>query len=163
VAVTVAALALAGLLVYVGAHLAATAAPSPDLSHPGTPDHPRVVAVVMKDYVFTPTPVYLVRGETVRFAVFNGGMLAHEFVFGDDAVQQAWASADAAATPGLLATQPPASVPAGTGGIRLLLAPGEEATAAYTVPVSEQPQLVCHLPGHVERGMVGSVILATPK
>jgi uncharacterized cupredoxin-like copper-binding protein len=162
VVVTVVALALAGVLVYVGGRLSATPASPPDLSHPGTTDHPRDVTVIMKDYVFTPTPVYLVPGETVRFAVINGGMLEHEFVLGDATVQHAWAAADAAATPpGLLATAPPASVPAGTGGIRLLLKPGEQATALYDVPVDERLQLACHLPGHVERGMVGSVILAS--
>jgi uncharacterized cupredoxin-like copper-binding protein len=162
VVVTVAALALAGVLVYVGGRMSAAPAAPPDLSHPGTADHPRDVTVIMKDYVFTPTPVYLVPGETVRFIVINGGMLEHEFVLGDTTVQQAWADADAAATPpGLLASAPPASVPVGTGGIRLLLNPGQQATAVYDVPVGEQLQLVCHLPGHVERGMVGSVILAS--
>jgi uncharacterized cupredoxin-like copper-binding protein len=161
VIVTVAGLALAGVLVYVGGKLAASPAPSPDLSHPGTTNDPRQVAVVMHDYVFTPAPLYLVAGETVEFHVINGGMLDHEFVLGDDSVQQAWAAADAAATPvGPLATAPAASVPPGTGGIRIFLKPGEQATAVYTVLTGPALQLVCHLPGHVERGMVGSVILA---
>jgi uncharacterized cupredoxin-like copper-binding protein len=154
-------LAVAFALVYLGARLAARPAAAPDLSHPGTPDNPRQVSVIMHDYVFSPNPLYLVPGETVELLVINGGVVPHELVLGDATVQQAWASADAAVTPpGPLATAPPASVPAGTGGIQVLLDPGEQQTLTYTVPTGQQLQLVCHLPGHVERGMVGSVILA---
>lgn len=89
-------------------------------------------------------------------------MIAHEFVLGDQAVQAAWASADAAASaPGPLSTPPPASVPAGTGGVEVILRPGESRNFTYSVPIGQALQLVCHLPGHAARGMVGSVILAT--
>jgi uncharacterized cupredoxin-like copper-binding protein len=163
VIVTVVGLAIAGVLVYIGGRLAAAPGPTPDLSRPGTADQPRAVNVIMRDYVFNPTPLYLVPGETVAFTVINGGLLPHEFVLGDAQVQQAWAAANAAASPaGPMSSAPVASVPAGTGGIELVLDPGEQATATYTVPRDEQLQLMCHLPGHVERGMVGSVILATP-
>lgn len=163
VIVTVVGLAIAGVLVYIGGRLAAAPAPTPDLSRPGTANQPRAVTVIMRDYAFNPTPLYLVPGETVTFTVINGGLLPHEFVLGDDAVQQAWAAADAAASPpGPMTTAPPGSVAAGTGGVELVLDPGQQATATYAVPADEQLQLMCHLPGHVERGMVGSVILATP-
>jgi len=121
------------------------------------------VTVIMRDYVFNPTPLYLVPGETVTFSVINGGLLPHEFVLGDASVQDAWATANAAAGPAApLATAAPASVPPGTGGIELVLDPGQQATVTYPVPAGQPLQLMCHLPGHVERGMVGSVILATP-
>jgi len=162
VVVTVAGLALAGTLVILGAKLAAAPGPTPDLSHPGTPDDPRPVAVIMRDYVFNPTPLYLVSGETVELQVFNGGMVTHELVLGDEAVQQAWRSADAAATPpGPLASPPPASVSPEVGGVEVLLTPGESRNVTYTVPIGQALGLSCHLSGHVERGMVGSVILAT--
>jgi len=116
----------------------------------------------MRDYVFNPTPLYLMAGETVELRIVNAGMITHEFVLGDDAVQQAWRSADAAATPpGPLATPPPASAPVGTGGIEVLLRPGESRNVQYNVPLGQALQVVCQLPGHVEQGMVGSVILAT--
>jgi len=163
VVVTIVGLALAGVLVYIGGRLAAAPAPTPDLSRPGTVDQPRAVTVIMRDYVFNPTPLYLVPGETVIFTVIDGGLLPHEFVLGDAQVQQAWAAANAAAGPaGPLASAPRASVPGGTGGVEVVLDPGEQATLTYTVPATQQLQLMCHLPGHVERGMVGSVILATP-
>jgi hypothetical protein len=58
-------------------------------------------------------------------------------------------------------TAPPASVAPGTGGLRVLLGSGEQATVTYAVPPEGALALVCHLPGHVERGMTGSVELRT--
>jgi uncharacterized cupredoxin-like copper-binding protein len=90
----------------------------------------------------------------------NGGLVEHELTLGDEAVQTAWARADAAVTPPApFATAPPASVPPGTGGLRVLLGSGERADLAYTVPSIGSLALVCHLPGHVERGMTGAVEL----
>ena len=161
--VAIAGLALAGMLVYLGAKLAAVPAASPDLSRPGTAAQPRDVNVIMRDYVFNPTPLYLVAGETVTLRVINGGMLNHELVLGDQAVQLAWAQANAAASPaGPLSSPPRASVAPGTDGVEVLLGPGQSAALTYSVPVGQRLELVCHLPGHVERGMVGSVILPTP-
>ena len=83
----------------------------------------------MRDYRFDPTPVVLVPGETVRLTILNGGLVEHELTLGDEDVQVAWAQADAAATPPApFATPPPASVPPGTGGLRVLLGSGEQAT-----------------------------------
>jgi uncharacterized cupredoxin-like copper-binding protein len=161
VAIVVLGLGLALVLVLLGARLAASPAPSPDLSQPGTLASPRPVNVIMRDYVFNPTPLYLVAGETVRLQIVNGGLVAHEFVLGDAGVQAAWAAADAAATPpSAFATAPPASVPATTGGVRALLASGESVSIVYEVPRDGPLELVCHLPGHVEQGMVGGVVLA---
>lgn len=160
VLVLVVGLALAFSLVYVGAQLSARTAPPPDLSRPGTPHEPRAVNVLLHDYSFNPRTVYLVAGETVRFEVINAGLVDHEFTLGDEAVQRAWAQANAVATPPApFATSPPASVAPGTGGIRLVLRPGEQQSAVYSVPRAAALQLVCHLPGHVERGMVGQVAI----
>ncbi len=162
VAVTLVGLALAGILVFIGAKLAAAPAPTPDLSSPGTADQPRPVVVIMRDYVFNPTPLFLVPGETIELQVINAGLVAHELVLGDQNVQQAWASANAAATPpGAFASPPRASVPPGVGGIEVVLTPGQAQAFIYHVPADQALQLVCQLPGHVARGMVGSVILAT--
>jgi uncharacterized cupredoxin-like copper-binding protein len=32
----------------------------------------------------------------------------------------------------------------------------------YTVPADEQLALLCHIPGHIEKGMVGAVELREP-
>jgi uncharacterized cupredoxin-like copper-binding protein len=114
----------------------------------------------MRDYLFDPTPLVLVAGETIRLTVFSAGMTAHEMVLGDAAVQAAWSAADAAATPPApFTTAPPASVPPGTGGVRLLLVSGASATVDYTVPTTGELLLLCHLPGHIAQGMVGRVEL----
>jgi uncharacterized cupredoxin-like copper-binding protein len=156
-------LGLAVTLVILGASLAAAPAPAPTIARPGTADEPRPVNVIMRDYRFDPTPIHFVPGETVRLNVINAGLVEHELVLGDAAVQAAWAVADAAATPPApLATAPPASVPPQVGGLRLVLASGASIVVDYQVPVSGALQMICHLPGHAERGMVGDVVLRAP-
>lgn len=156
-------LGLAFGLVLLGASLASAPAPVPRLDQPGTAASPRPVNVIMRDYRFDPTPLYLVRGETIRLNVFNGGMIEHELVLGDTAFQAAWSEANAAATPGaLFASAPPASVDPNVEGLRLVLGSGGQMVVDYVVPTSGNLQLICHLPGHAERGMVGEVETRTP-
>ncbi len=132
---------------------------SPPIGSPGTSAAPRPVTVIMRDYHFDPTPLHLYGGETIALTVVNAGMVEHELVLGDAAVQSAWAQADLAATPAApFATAPPASAPPGTGGVRVLLQSGGQATVIYTVP-NEKLLLLCNLPGHQERGMIGEVVL----
>lgn len=151
---------VAVVLVFIGMQRPGEAPPDVDIAQAGTAEDPRELAVIMRDYRFDPTPVILVPGETVRIRVINGGLDTHDFVLGDDSVQQAWAMADALATPpSFLATSPPASVPPDTGGVRVLLGSGDSAVIDYVVPEGEQLQLLCHIPGHIEKGMVGAVEL----
>jgi uncharacterized cupredoxin-like copper-binding protein len=162
VIVTVIFFAVAVTLVIIGAQLSLQPAPSISIDQPGTAAQPRPINVIMRDYRFDPTPVVLVPGETVRITVFNAGLVQHELVLGDAAVHAAWHAADAAATPpGLFQTAPPASVPVGTGGLRVLLGSGKQQIVEYTVPATGELALICHLPGHIERGMVGRVDLRT--
>ncbi len=136
--------------------------PAPEvlIDRAGSAAVPREVSVIMRDYRFQPDPLTLIAGERVRFTVLNGGLEPHEFVLGDEGVQRAWAEADAAATPPLpLTTAPPAVVPLGTGGTRLLLGSGGQASVDFDVPDVGDVFLMCHLPGHVEKGMVGEVRL----
>ena len=152
--------ALAVTLVFIGMQRPGEAPPEVEITQAGTADQPRDVTVIMRDYRFDPTPIVLVPGETVRFTIFNAGLVVHDFVIGNEAVQRAWHIADAEATPpGLLATPPPASVPPETGGLRVLLDSGEQTTVDYSVPSDEQLALLCHIPGHIEKGMVGAVDL----
>lgn len=151
---------LATVLVLIGMQRPSEPPPQVEIGQPGTVATPRDVTVIMRDYRFDPTPVVLVPGETVRFTIFNAGLVEHDFVIGDEDVQRAWHIADAEATPpNLLATAPPASVPPGTGGLRVLLGSGQQTVVEYTVPSDEQLALLCHIPGHIERGMVGAVDL----
>ena len=153
---------LAGLLVAIAAACTSGVAATPPI-RAGTPDAPRQVNVILRDYSFVPTPIDLVPGETVRFFVINGGLVAHELVLGPQDVQDAWAHADAVATPPIFgATAPPASVPPGTGGVRVLLDSGKSTTFVYRVPSDAPPLVECHVPGHLERGMVGAVRFVSP-
>ena len=102
---------IATALVFIGMQRPSEPPPDVQITTAGTPQDPRPVTVIMRDYRFDPTPIVLVPGETVRFDVFNAGLEVHDFVIGDGDVQLAWSKADAAATPpNLLATAPPASV-----------------------------------------------------
>jgi uncharacterized cupredoxin-like copper-binding protein len=151
---------IAVTLIFVGIQRSGQPPPDVDITTAGTTDAPRPVTVIMRDYRFDPTPVVLVPGETVRFHIFNAGLEVHDFVIGDADVQQAWSIADAAATPpNLFATAPPASVPPGTGGLRVFLRSGEQTEVDYDVPGDEPLSLLCHIPGHIEKGMVGRVDL----
>lgn len=147
-------------LVLIGMQRPGEPPPEVEITTAGTPDEPRPVNVIMRDYRFDPTPVVLVPGETVRFDIFNAGLEVHDFVIGDADVQKAWSAADAAATPpNIMATAPPASVPPGTGGLRVFLRSGEQASVDYDVPSDEDLALLCHIPGHIAKGMVGRVDL----
>lgn len=157
--VLVVGLSLAVSLVILGADLAARPVESPPIGNPGVAASPRVVTIIMRDYGFDPTPLYLYPNETVQLNVVNAGVVDHELVLGDTQVQAAWASADAAATPPApFTTAPPASAPADTGGLRVLLASGVSTSVEYTVPEGGDLLLICHLPGHQERGMIGQVV-----
>jgi uncharacterized cupredoxin-like copper-binding protein len=163
VAVLIVGATLAVGLVLLGATLAAAPPPTPAASLlPGTDSAPRAVNVIMRDYHFDPTPLYLFPGETVELNVFNGGMIEHELVLGDASVQDAWAAADAVATPPAdFATAPPASVDPSVGGVHILLPSGGSTSVVYHVPVSGPLQMLCHLPGHLERGMAADVVFVT--
>jgi uncharacterized cupredoxin-like copper-binding protein len=146
-------------LVLLGAALAGAPAAVPQVT-PGTAAQPREVNVILRDYHFDPTPLYLYPGETIRLNVINAGLVEHELVLGDAAVQGAWDAADERATPpAAFATAPPASVAPDVGGLRLVLASGASTSVVYEVPGDQALELICHLPGHEQRGMIGKVIM----
>ncbi len=139
------------------------AVPATPLPSAGTPDHPRDVNIVAKDYQFVPDPVDLVPGETVVLHIVNGGLDVHEAVIGDAAVQDAWeqGEASAAASEEPPGASPPVVVPPGEAGLRVVVASGQRVDVPWTVP--SDPQVVarliigCHIPGHWEKGMKAAV------
>ncbi len=154
--------AVALTLVLIFAQRSADPLPPPAVASPGTSAAPRPINVIMRDYLYDPRPIVLLRGETVRITIFDAGLLPHEFTLGDAAVQAAWDAADASATPPApFTTAPPASAPAATGGLRMVLPPGGQATVDYTVPVAGEVQLLCHLSDHIRLGMIGQIELRT--
>jgi uncharacterized cupredoxin-like copper-binding protein len=149
-----AAVAFAGLLAACASQPAATGP-----IHPGTSGSPREVNIIAKDYSFLPDALDLVPGETVLLHVINGGLVVHEAIIGDQAVQDAWEAAEAVHASPPPGPTPVVSVPPDVSGIRIVVASGERVDLAWTVPSAAAapgapPWTVgCHIPGHWERGM----------
>lgn len=105
----------------------------------------------LDELAFEPSEVKVEVGETVRFVVTNAGQLPHEFVLGDEDVQEAHEMAA-----GVGMEHGDATVEAMAA---LTLEPG--ATSDVTVTFDEPGEILygCHVPGHYEGGMVGKVIV----
>ena len=137
------------------------ATPPTPLPSAGTADRPREVNIIARDYVFAPDPVDLIPGETVVLHVVNGGLDVHEAIIGDQAVQDAWESAEAAATGGPPGATPVVSVPPDLAGLRVVVASGQRVDVTWTVPADPLAvgRLIvgCHIPGHWDKGMRAGV------
>ena len=126
---------------------------------PGASAAPREVNLIAKDYSFLPDALDLVPGETVLLHVINGGLVVHEAIIGDMAVQDAWEVAEAATVGSPPGPTPVVSVPPGVSGVRIVVSSGERVDLIWTVPADvvvsgATPWVVgCHIPGHWEKGM----------
>jgi hypothetical protein len=134
---------------------------------PGTPDRPREVVILAKDYAFIPAVVDLVPGETVTIQVVNGGLAAHEAVLGPLPIQDAWEAAEGptvSAPPGPTAR---VSVPPELAGLRIVVESGQRRDVTWTVPGSAADDpggwlVGCHIPGHWAQGMVVPIRFVGP-
>ena len=123
----------------------------------GSSAAPREVNLIARDYRFLPDTLDLVPGETVTLHLINAGLVVHEAVIGDAAVQEAWAAAEAAVAGAPPGPTPAVSVEPALAGIRLVVASGERVDLTWTVPAdaSDETWLVgCQIPGHAEKGML---------
>jgi uncharacterized cupredoxin-like copper-binding protein len=137
----------------VWACFAATPVATPPIV-PGTPDAPRDVNLIARDYVFVPATLDVVPGETVVLHVINGGLTVHEAVIGDTSVQDAWEAAEAEAADPPPGPTPLVSVAPDVSGIRVVVASGQRVDVTWTVPADTTPLVVgCHIPGHWAEGM----------
>lgn len=84
-------------------------------------------------------------GTTVRFEVANTDPIAHELIVGDDGVHQRHAT-------GTEAFHPP--VPG-----ELSVGPHETGATTYTFDEPGTVVFACHLPGHLDYGMEGNVVV----
>jgi uncharacterized cupredoxin-like copper-binding protein len=156
---------LGGLLVAAAGALAGCGgadATQPPITRAGTPDRPRELNIVAKDYLFLPPEVELVPGETVLLHVINGGLAAHEAVIGDQAVQDAWEVAEAPTVDAPPGPTPVVSVPPGVGGLRIVVASGQRQDVLWTVPLGGELIVGCHVPGHYAKGMHVPVRFVVP-
>ncbi len=105
----------------------------------GTAAAPRLVRVVAGDDLrFYPDVVIVKQGETIAFAVTTMGMRSHEFMVG-----------------------PAADVAADTAGTPEVADIGMMQTKSLTYEFSGPGPFAyaCHVPGHYEAGMKGSIVV----
>lgn len=113
-------------------------------------DADRVVEVQMIDpFEFDPAQIQVAAGETITFIVTNTGSLDHEFVIGDEETQdehEVIMEGD------------------GMGGEdepnELALAGGESGELTWSFAVAGSLLFGCHVPGHYDAGMVGTLEVA---
>jgi len=156
--------AVLAAVVFVLAACDAGAPPATPPIVPGSSVAAREVNIVLKDWIFLPEPVDVVPGETVLLHVVNGGLEIHELVIGDQAVQDAWEAAELATIDAPPGPTPMVSVPPEVSGLRVVVPSGQRVDVTWQVPASaadvSKLLLGCHIPGHWQKGMRGSVVVA---
>jgi len=116
---------------------------------PGTSEDPRTIEITALDELaYEPASIEVEPGETVHFVVTNDGEADHEFVVGDIEMQE---MAEQQAMEGMHGhAEAMASV---------ALDPGETAETTVTFDEPDELFYACHLPGHYEGGMVGTIVV----
>lgn len=111
----------------------------------GRPLGPGPVTVVLdiEHSTFSPASLRVVKGTQVRFVVDNHDPINHELIVGTPEVHRRHSSG----------TEPHhATVPG-----EVSVSPGKRVSTTYTFDAVGQVELACHLPGHYDYGMRGSV------
>ncbi|MGH2597274.1 MAG: cupredoxin domain-containing protein [Actinomycetota bacterium] len=125
---------------------AATATAAGWLDPRHAPPQTRTIHIRIHFSHFDTASIEVEPGQTIRFVVENTDPIDHEFIVGDDQVQQAHEA-------GTEAHHPPRpgeiSIPA-----------GETVTTTVTFPSLGNLLFGCHLPGHYAYGMRGVITIA---
>jgi uncharacterized cupredoxin-like copper-binding protein len=142
----------------------------------GSSSAPREVNLIARDYAFVPSQVELVPGETILLHVINGGLVVHEAIIGDAAVQEAWETAESAVAGAPPGPTPVVTVPSGLEGLRVVVASGERVDVTWTVPLDAGSQTApagsqggpawfvgCHIAGHLANGMQVPIAWVVPQ
>lgn len=113
----------------------------------GSEGGPRTIEITARDDLsYDPASIEVDAGEIVRFVVTNAGESEHEFVVGDLEMQEL---AEEQAIEGMHGhVEAMAS---------LALEPGETAEATLTFDEAGEFLFACHLTGHYDGGMVGTI------
>lgn len=108
----------------------------------GVEDDDPVITIEMRDSAFEPKRIEVERGDTVTFVVRNYDPIDHEFILGDEEIQQMHEEGtdERHDAPGQI------SVPA-----------GETRETTYTFEESGTLIYGCHVHGHYDYGMRGAV------
>jgi uncharacterized cupredoxin-like copper-binding protein len=123
-----------------------------DASGFGQPGDPksvdRTVDVRLLDSLaFDPSNLDVQPSQTIRFRVTNAGMGDHEFVLGDEMVQQGHESEMQEMGGELMPDVPNA----------ITVQPGETKSLTWTFTEAGTLQFGCHVSGHFAEGMVGTI------
>jgi uncharacterized cupredoxin-like copper-binding protein len=127
---------------------------------------PRVIAVQIREFGYSPTSITLRANEVVKLELRNTGTLEHEVQTGENAQPGRGFATDALAGVDVLVDG--ASRAAGSDGhaghdhgqFMLAVGPGKTASATFTVPSRPGTyEFGCFIPGHYEGGMKGSLII----
>jgi uncharacterized cupredoxin-like copper-binding protein len=105
-------------------------------------DGPTQASVALDDFALVPATIAVTAGEQVTIDVSNIGGIQHSWVLLQGGVE---------VTTGSEVTD--AIILAGTAD----LDPGQSETVTFTAPEAGNYQVVCHISGHIEAGMVGSL------
>jgi len=101
----------------------------------------------LDSFAFEPSDVEVQMGETVTFVIMNEGEAPHEFVLGDEMVQQGHESEMQEMGGELMPDEPNA----------LTVQPGETESLTWTFTEAGTLQFGCHIPEHFASGMVGTI------
>ncbi len=117
---------------------------------PGDPGRvSRIIDVTMDDNMrYVPNVIKVKAGETVRFFVRNDGKASHEMVIGSMAELKEH-GAMMRAQPGMLHAEPN----------MISLKPGQRGGMVWQFDRGGSVDFACLVPGHMEAGMVGKVIV----
>lgn len=135
------------ILLSAGLILTGCSSPESDAPDP-PPSGVRSIEIEASDSLrFDPDAVSVTAGETIRFVLVNSGGTEHEFILGDEGVQESHAMSghEGHGEDALAAVELP---PGAT----------QEATVTF-----EDPGTVlygCHVDGHYEAGMLGTVTIS---
>jgi uncharacterized cupredoxin-like copper-binding protein len=110
-----------------------------------------IEVAVDNDLAFKPDEFEVAAGEVVTFRIANSGDIEHEFVLGDEQAQEQMAEEMAEG-------DDDGHEHSGEMSNAVTIHPGEEAELTWRFPDESTTVLIgCHLPGHYEGGMQGSV------
>lgn len=103
----------------------------------------RTIVIDIEHSAFSPQRLEFRQGETVRFIVKNGDPIDHEFIIGNEQVQELHENGTERHHDD---KDGEISIPA-----------GEEADTTYTFEEAGRLIFGCHLPGHYDYGMRGEI------
>lgn len=108
-------------------------------------DADRTIDVDMfDDFTYEPDAIDVAVGETVTFQLSNSGKVVHEFVIGDEAVQDEHEQEMEEQGGDMMMTDEPNGV---------AVEPGDTKTLTFRFTEAAELEYACHQPGHYDAGM----------